>query len=180
MGVKFATLSKYWISIFVLVLMGYTTNVVAESVANNKQSNKHNQQQLDLATSALTSNCKPLFNQYKDDIDSFKVKIHELKSCDFDYLCEDYGWKGYYTYTVKLKEGARRIPKDLRAWGHNLFFNVGGPEKPGLIIKKFPQLCGINPLKEGDVFVPIPSLKSLFDHVVFVSRKVDPDDSFWQ
>jgi len=171
---KFATLSKNWVSIFVLVLMGYTTTAIAESAANN---NQHNQQKLDLATSALTSNCKPLFNQYKNDIDSFKVKIHELKSCDFDYLCEDYGWKGYYTYTVKLKDSTKRIPKDLRAWGHSLFFNVGGPENPGLIIKKFPQLCGIKPLKEGDVHVSIPSLKSLFDDVVFVPKKIDPNST---
>ena len=87
-------------------------------------------------------------------------------SCDkdsyYDYRCEKYGWSNVLYLKMKIKDDAKLIPSDLRAWGHIEHIYIGGPSTPGFTMSKFPLLCGAQQYDGEDVFIPSQGMAKLF------------------
>ena len=111
--------------------------------------------------------CQPLMGEYSGDIESIKIEWYHDCTTDegarHDYRCADYKWDKYIYITLKIKDRTQQIPVDLRAFGDTEHVYLGGPENPGLIITKFPELCGVTKPRPGcDTFISAPDLSQIF------------------
>lgn len=126
--------------------------------------NALNQTQLEMAKKAYAvfcDVCKPLMSQYTDDIESIKIEKRDVRVKGYgcmDYRCRDYGWDFEYEMQVKIKDDTSVIPGEFRAWGHTLYFFLGGPQNPGITISKIPELCGRERVTSKDVYISEPRL----------------------
>jgi len=111
--------------------------------------------------------CQPLMGEYSGDIEWIKIESYHDCTTDegahHDYRCADYGWDKYIYITLKIIDRTQLIPIDLRAFGHTEHIYIGGPENPGIITIKFPELCGgTRPLTGGPGFISAPDLSQIF------------------
>ncbi len=104
----------------------------------------------------LSINCPKLFQgAYKNDIESVKYDHSYLNGKCFSYLCEDYSWKEYSEFQVKLKNDLKAVPGDLNAEGHVLHYRVSTTStNPGIISQKQQSslICGWGSHADGSDF----------------------------
>lgn len=101
------------------------------------------------AAEALFDRC-PGLTQYAQDIETVKAMPN-----GGGYQDSKYGWSNWISFVVKVSDDAKRIPADWRAWGHNLYYDVGGSPRPGVNVGKDTGgwFCGIG-YKSG--LIPAP------------------------
>ena len=110
--------------------------------------------------------------RWSADIDSVELSYQEDTAHWFENQegpcinswCEDYGWERHVIVMVKVKEKVTVIPNEFRAWGHNLWYQLGEGSRPGATISKDPSalICGVEPGIGGySAFLDIPSLAGI-------------------
>lgn len=63
------------------------------------------------------------------DIESVTASIGEVGT-------RNDGWRKGISFTVKITDNTSSIPREWRAWGHNLFYTVVGGNRPGIDVGK--------------------------------------------
>ena len=96
--------------------------------------------------------CQPLMSSYAGDIE--RVEVSYSDSLDGP---RDFGWSKQFQIMVKIKDRPKTIPFKTYAWGHNEYFDIGGPKNPGFSAGKHPILCGVKS-GEAHMFISVPSL----------------------
>lgn len=114
------------------------------------------------AWQALLEAC-PRLTRYAGDITGVEVTLVKESEWVPTYLAETYDWPASLTFIVAVSDDATRIPNSVRAWGHNLYYNVGGGSQPGIDSSK-PQaryVCdGQNVAdRSSNWFKPAPGMK---------------------
>jgi len=96
--------------------------------------------------------CKPLMSDFREDIESIEIKKMPGKCSDYS-VCADYNWSHFFQIIVKTKRDARRLP--VKARDNYLYYDLGGPDNPGISIAKYPDLCGVDkPDRFNQAFIP--------------------------
>lgn len=95
------------------------------------------------AAQTLFDQCDGL-RKYSDDIVSVKAKTIINSALSGDQTRDD-RWTAIVSFEVKIADDAKRIPKEWRAGGHHLYYDVGGPKNPGINVAKATGgwFCGI-------------------------------------
>lgn len=108
------------------------------------------------AFAIFCSDCKPLMSDYREDIESIEIKKMPGKCSDYS-ICTDHNWSDFFEIVVKTKRDTRRLP--ARAQDNYLYYDLGGPDNPGISIAKYPDLCGVDkPDRFNQAFIPEPRL----------------------
>lgn len=112
------------------------------------------------AVAIFRDRCPALFTTYAADIRHIKVDVLDVTGFTQD---EDYGWKQKITVTARVKDSneTRVIPNSWRAWGHNLFFDLGAGNRPGIDVGKeaAARICGFG--EQRNTFVDEPRLRGV-------------------
>jgi hypothetical protein len=113
------------------------------------------------AVQEFVAACRPLTDKYwVDVVSATAVAEDEIAS----YRERDYGWSSHVEVVVQISNNPSAIPNDVNAWGHRLYYYLGGGKRPGIIAQKRQSqaLCGMTPDAGGkDVFKAVPGLSVL-------------------
>lgn len=129
----------------------------ADVIINSKLPQKE-KQITKKAVDAFFAAC-PQLREYWSDVKSAQADIHQPSAF---YRSEQYGWRKEIKLKVVLKNDTKKIPNEYRAWGHTLYYFMGGGKQPGYVATKpqAQQVCGLQP-SDSDTFRSVAALAFL-------------------
>jgi len=90
-----------------------------------------NQDIIKSAIKQLTTACTGL-SQYSYDLTNWRATMASNGGNPFNYHTEVWGWEKWIEVTVEVKKNARDLPKEWKAPGKVLEYDLGGGKQPGI------------------------------------------------
>lgn len=149
----------------ILVALSLLTSAAAVHAAEMEVTIKvpgYSEADATVAVEALRRNCRPLGDEFWEDVTKIQVTIEEETA---DYRTA-HGWKNSMYLMLKYSDAPKFGPSYATGAGilagHTLHFVLGGGWEPGIFVGKRSSqyLCGLSFKADGsDLFLPVPQLK---------------------
>lgn len=127
-----------------------------------------NQAIIKAAIKQLVTACTGL-NQYSYDLTNWRATLASNGNNPFNYHTETWGWDKWIEVTVEVRKNARDLPKEWKAPGSVLHYDLGAGKQPGVdgTTTLSQLMCATIPVSNDpgnpDTFLSVPDMKIVDD-----------------